>query len=100
LSREYRDKRVVIYPVYFDYGKSRREGRRIPKSLAIPNPSIDEIASVAEELGLNPEVSRETKYPRNPISRGRVVVDKYISKHKTMLLIAKSLKEKRAKSNK
>jgi signal recognition particle subunit SRP19 len=100
LSREYRGKRVVIYPVYFDYGRSRSKGRRVPRSLAVQNPSIDEIVSIALELGLNPEVVKEAKYPRDPTSKGRVLVDKYISKHKTILLIAKTLREKKAKSTK
>ena len=30
--------KIVIWPVYFDASKSRKEGRRIPKKLAIKYP--------------------------------------------------------------
>lgn len=94
MSREYRGRRVVIYPVYFDYNRSRKEGRRVPRSLAVQNPSIEEIAAVAGELGLDPEISSEAKYPKDPTIKGRVVVNKYISKQQTLLLLAKTLREK------
>jgi len=94
LSREYCGKRVVIYPVYFDYNRSRREGRKVPRSLAIQNPSIEVIATVAKEIGLDPEISLEEKYPKDPTIRGRIVVNKYISKQQTLLLLAKALREK------
>jgi len=97
LSREYRGSKIIIYPVYFDYSKSRSEGRRVPRSLAVQNPSIDEIISVARELGLNPEVTLDVKYPRDTVCKGRVVVDKYVSKQKTLQLIAKALREKRTR---
>ncbi len=94
LSREYRGKRVVIYPVYFDYNRSRKEGRKVPRSLAVQNPSIEEIAAAARELGLDPEISLEVKYSKDPTTKGRVVVNKYISKQQTLLLLAKTLREK------
>ncbi len=99
MSREYRGRKVVIYPTYLDLNKSRKEGRRVPRSLAVHNPSIDEIVAIARELGLNPEVLPEAKYPRDPTTSGRVVVDKYVSKQKTLQLIARVLRELRSKSN-
>lgn len=99
MSREYRGRKVVVYPAYLDLSKSRKEGRRVPRSLAVQNPSIDEIATVARELGLNPEILPESKYPRDSTTSGRVVVNKYVSKQKTLQLIARALRERRLKSS-
>ena len=99
MSKEYRGKKVVIYPAYLDINKSRKEGRRVPKYLAVQDPTVDEIATVAKTLGLNPEVQRDVKYPKNHSRKGRVIVDEYISKQKTLVLIAKALKEYRSQKS-
>jgi len=93
LSREYRGKRIVIYPAYFDANLSRREGRRIPKHLAISNPRLEDIVEICRKLGLNPEVEADKVYPRNIFSKGRIIVDKRGSKIKTLFLIASELKK-------
>ncbi len=88
--------RVVIWPVYFDAERSRSEGRKVPKKLAVRNPRLSEIKRVAEELGLNPEVQRDKQYPKSWWKdRGRLIVDKVESKRKTLLMIAEKLKERR-----
>ncbi len=96
MSREYRGKKIVVYPEYLDSRKSRSEGRRIPLSQAIPGPSLEEIARAAEELGLNPVIEAEKAYPRNWWGRrGRVIVDKTDSKLQTLRKIAGQIKSKR-----
>ncbi len=98
MSRDYRGKKIVIYPEYLDSRLSRSEGRRINKELAIPNPRIDEIVKAAEKLGLNPIVEADASYPRNWWEhRGRVIVDKIGSKLNTLKEIAKILKQTRKK---
>ncbi|MEO2241633.1 MAG: signal recognition particle protein Srp19 [Euryarchaeota archaeon] len=88
--------RVVVWPVYFDAERSRSEGRKVPKKLAVKNPRLREIAEVAEELGLNPEVQRDKRYPKRWWQdRGRLIVDKVESKRKTLLMIAEKLRERR-----
>ncbi len=97
MSREYKEKRIVIYPQYIDSRKSRSEGRKIPLSYAVPSPKVEEIVRAAEKLGLNPIVE-ESKYPREWwASEERVIVDKKDSKLKTLKLIAEKIREMRGK---
>lgn len=89
--------KIVIWPVYIDKTKTRNEGRRISKSLAIQNPSLIEIERAAKKLGLNPTVEKDKAYPKEwwEVS-GRVLVDKV--KPKSLLLkdIAKEIRRMRA----
>lgn len=94
LSRDYKGKKIVIYPQYIDSTKSRSEGRRIPKHIAVSKPRIEEIIEAAEELGLNPEYE-DSAYPREWWIKGRVAVDKVGSKINTLKLIAQKIKELR-----
>ncbi len=92
MSREYRGKRVVIWPSNIDASKSRGEGRKIPKRDAVPRPRVEEIVEAAQRLGLNPEVE-DARYPRAWWEdRQRVVVDKLGSKLETMRAIAREIR--------
>ncbi len=55
---------MIIWPSYIDKNKSRREGRRVPKNLAVENPSLKEIENALKKLGLDPIIHREKRYPR------------------------------------
>lgn len=93
MSREYRGKRVVIYPVYFDRNYPRGKWRRVPIKLAVSNPTIEKIVEACRKLNLNPEIEPEKTFPGYYGIRGRVIVDKIGSKLKTIYLIASKLKE-------
>ena len=58
-----RDK-IVVWPVYIDSSKTRREGRRIPVSLGIGSSKLSELVEAAEKLGLEPEPIHEAAHPR------------------------------------
>ena len=45
---------VVLYPEYFDASLSRKEGRRVPKRLAVSTPKLEDIEKAARNLKLNP----------------------------------------------
>ena len=91
MSREYRGKRVVVWPVYIDSSASRGEGRKIPLRDAVRRPRVEEIVEAAERLGLHPEVE-EARYPRNWLDqKKRVIVDKAGSKLETLRLIAREV---------
>ncbi len=93
MSRDYRDKKVVIWPAYIDSTISRKDGRRIPREQAVSNPTIEEIVNVADELGLNPIVE-EAPYPRLWWKyKARVVVDKKYPKQKLLRIIASKIRE-------
>ena len=64
----------VIWPAYLDGERSRSEGRRIPEDLAVPDPTVDEIASAVQQVGYDAVIERDKTYPREYEPRGRVVV--------------------------
>ena len=64
----------VIWPAYLDAGLSRAEGRRVPRSVAVVEPSVDEIARAAGQVGYDTVIEREKTYPREYAPRGRVLV--------------------------
>jgi signal recognition particle subunit SRP19 len=64
----------VIWPAYLDAGLSRSEGRRVPRSVAVEEPTVDEIARAAGQVGYDVVVEREKTYPREYTPRGRVLV--------------------------
>jgi signal recognition particle subunit SRP19 len=93
MSREYRGKRIVVWPIYIDSTASRGEGRKIPLSSAVRKPRVEEIVEAAERLGLHPEVE-DARYPRQWWEqRKRVIVDKVGSKLKTLKMIAEEIKK-------
>ncbi len=95
MSREYRGKRIVVWPSYIDSSKSRGKGRKIPRRDAVPRPRVEEIVEAAERLGLNPEVE-EARYPRAWWEdRRRVIVDKMGSKLETLRAIAREIRRLR-----
>ncbi len=92
MSREYRGRRVVLWPVNIDASASRGEGRKIPLRYAVRRPRVEEIVEAARRLGLNPVVE-DARYPRAWWrERQRIVVDKRGSKLETLKLIAEEVK--------
>ena len=84
--------KAIIWPAYFDQAKTRKKGRRVPKSLAVQAPRIQEIAEAAAKLGLRHEVAAEAGYPRTPwVKTGMIMVEKQGSKEQTIKKIAKQL---------
>ena len=84
--------KAIIWPAYFDLARTRKKGRRVPKSLAVQSPKIQEITEAAEKLGLKPEVAAERGYPKTPgVKTGMILVEKKGAKEQTIKKIAKQL---------
>ncbi len=84
--------KAIIWPTYFDATKTRTQGRRVPKNLAVPSPKVLEIKEAAEKLGLECELVAETGYPKTPwLKTGMVLVNKKESKEQIIGKIAKQL---------
>ncbi|KAG5679004.1 hypothetical protein PVAND_008613 [Polypedilum vanderplanki] len=70
-----RERFICIYPAYIDAKKTVKEGRKIPKSLCIENPSYQEIKDVLSVTNLKCEVENKI-YPRERskelLHRGRI----------------------------
>jgi signal recognition particle subunit SRP19 len=89
--------KIIIWPAYFDSTKTRGEGRRIPKSLAVPSPKITEISDAAEKLGLECEAVLDVGYPKTPwLKTGMLLVRKSEPKEKIIKKIAKNLQKIRS----
>ncbi len=88
--------RIIIWPAYFDSTKSRSEGRRVPKRMAVPSPGMIEVREAVESLGLDYEESSEACYPKTPwFEAGMLRVMKKGNKPETIRKIAQSLLNKR-----
>lgn len=88
--------KIILWSVYFDVNKSRTEGRRVPKNLAISSPKIDELQRAAKRLGLKPEVVPDAAHPSYPrLKTGLIAVPKTESKDKTLKKFAKELSKLR-----
>lgn len=84
--------KAIIWPVYFDVAKTRKQGRRVPKNIAVQSPKIDEIKLAADRLGLKNEVRPETHFPKNHWAKtGMLLIEKKEAKEKIIQKIAKQL---------
>jgi len=84
--------KIIIWPAYFDSTKTRSDGRRIPKSLAVPSPKILEVKEAAEKLGLHYELVLDAGYPKTPwLKTGMLLVTKKETKKQIIKKIAKQL---------
>ncbi|OTA91041.1 hypothetical protein M434DRAFT_397526 [Hypoxylon sp. CO27-5] len=64
----------MLYPVYFDATRSRAEGRRVSKALAVKNPLAREIAAACANLRLSPVFEAHRIHPKDWANPGRVRV--------------------------
>jgi signal recognition particle subunit SRP19 len=84
--------KAIIWPIYFDSSKSRKEGRRVPKNLAVQSPKIDELKQAADKLGLKNEVNLDAHFSKMPwIKTGMLLIEKKEAKEKIIQKIAKQL---------
>jgi len=84
--------KIIIWPAYFDSTKTRKDGRRVPKSLAVPSPKILEIKDAVEKIGLEHELVADAGYPTTPwLKTGMLLVKKNEPKDQIIRRIAKQL---------
>ncbi len=96
-----KQERIIIWPAYFDAGKTRKEGRRVPKNVAVPSPKLPEVEAAADKLGFLHETATEKGYPKTPWAKpGMLLVDKQGSKEQTINRLAKQLLKTRNESPK
>jgi signal recognition particle subunit SRP19 len=87
-----KQEKAIIWPIYFDAAKTRKEGRRIPKNLAVPNPKVEEIQTAARRLGLKNEVAAQVSFPKVPWQKtGSIFVEKKSAKEQIIRNLAKQL---------
>jgi signal recognition particle subunit SRP19 len=91
--------KCVVWPANITASKSRKEGRRIKRSLSLDSPKPAEIFESAKRLGLNPQVVEKAGRPCSWWEKsGYVVVDR-VGRTKSRVLadIAQTIQKSRAK---
>ena len=89
--------KIIIWPAYFDLTRTRNDGRRVPKNLAVASPRIEEVKEAAQKLGLPHELVADVSYPKVPwVKTGMILVSRKGSKNQVILLIAKQLLKTRS----
>jgi signal recognition particle subunit SRP19 len=84
--------KILLWSIYFDANKTRREGRRVPKKYAVASPKVEELLRATKRLGLQPETVFDAAHPSSPWQRsGLLFIPKGESKGKTLKKIAKEL---------
>ena len=84
--------KAIIWPIYFDCAKTRKDGRRVPKNIAVQSPKIAEIKEAADKIGLQNEVNLEAHFPKMPWAKsGMLLVEKKEAKEKIIQKLAKQL---------
>jgi signal recognition particle subunit SEC65 len=63
-----------LYPLYFDKRRSRAQGRRVGKELAVENPLARDIVDAAQELGMDVVFEPAKMHPKDWANPGRVRV--------------------------
>ena len=63
-----------LYPIYFDRARSRAEGRKVGKHLAVENPLARDILDAVQLLGLRVGFEPEKLHPKDWANPGRVRV--------------------------
>lgn len=89
-----------LYPVYFDGSRTRAEGRRVSRDLAVPNPLAAEIVNACQELRLQTLFEPEKTHPKDWANPGRVKVQLkggngasgVKNKHQLYILVAQHLR--------
>lgn len=62
---------AVLYPLYFDSSRTRSQGRRIGKDLAVPNPLAREVVEAVARLGLHVAFEPAKCHPKDWANPGR-----------------------------
>lgn len=89
--------KIIVWPAYFDSTKTRKDGRRVPKSLAVPSPKVLELKEAAEKIGLEHEIVSDSSYPKTPWQKtGMLLVKKKEAKAQIIKKIARQLAKMRS----
>jgi len=83
---------LVLWPHYFDARRSRGEGRRVAKAMAVDKPDAAWVEAAARKAGLKPQLQEDSKHPSLPHHKaGRVLVAKDGSKEAVLRKVAAAM---------
>ncbi len=84
--------KIIIWPAYFDVTKTRKQGRQIPKNLAVGTPRVQELREAADNLGLSSEIVPNVAYSKvSNLKTGMILIKKREPKNQTVRRIASQL---------
>ena len=87
-----KQEKIIVWPPYFDSTKTRKDGRRVAKSMAVPSPRVSDLKEAADKVGLAAEIVADAGYPKTPwLKTGMLRVKKKGSKEQTLGIIAEQL---------
>lgn len=90
------DGKLVLWPLYFDAAEPR-PWRRVPKELAIDEPTAEAVANVAAKMHLRPVLEKGVSHPKRWWkNEGRVLIDARGAKSVLLQQIAATLKASQA----
>src|SRR3989442_15382913 len=88
------DRPIVLYPAYFDLGRSREQGRRVAKKWAVESPTTQGVTAGAKALGLQPQLEGGKAFPSKPWRKGgRVLGRAAYNKTAMFQKVAQRIKE-------
>ena len=83
---------IVLWPAYFDSTKTRAEGRKVPKRLARPSPTLSMLRKALENLGLGCTLVEDAAHPYHPWKKtGFALVKKAKPKNQLLKEVAAEL---------
>ncbi|MCJ7423825.1 signal recognition particle protein Srp19 [Candidatus Bathyarchaeota archaeon] len=87
-----KQEKVIMWPAYFDATKTRKNGRRVPRNLAVSSPKVSEIKDATDRLHRDCELVLDAAYPKMPwLKTGMALVKKNRSKDYTIQEITAQL---------
>ncbi len=87
----------VLWPEYFDAGRTRASGRKVKKDLAVPNPTLEMLEKAVQKLELEYAVQAEKSYPGAWYDKkGRMLVEKTLTKQQLLVKVGEALRSQRS----
>ncbi len=86
-----------VWPEYFDKSRSRAEGRKVNRRLAVHSPTLEGLEKAVRALGLEYRVESGKLYPANwPHSEGRIRVERSLAKTELLRKLGRELVAQRS----
>lgn len=91
------DNAWVLWPEYFDKSRSRAQGRKVNRRLAIHEPDLQMLEQAIREIGLEYRMEAGKLYPGNwHSSEGRIRVERVLPKTELLEKVARKLQAQRS----
>ncbi len=88
--------KIVIWPVNINKAKTRKGGRIISRKSSVQNPTLQEITTAAQKLGMEPVVQEDKKYPGSWWEgSGRILIEKSEPKPMIARKLSRQIKDLR-----